>query len=37
MKPEELVDKPFLVEIGETTDNYGATNLILGYSKLGRS
>lgn len=36
MKPEELVDKPFLVEIGETTDNYGATNLILGYSKLGR-
>ena len=34
MKPEELVDKPFLVEIGETTDSFGATNNVLGFEKL---
>ena len=36
MKPNDLLDIPFLVEIGETTDNFGATNIILGYEKLGR-
>jgi len=36
MKPNDLLDIPFLVEIGETKDSFGDTNIILGYSKLGR-
>jgi len=34
MKPNDLLDIPFLVEIGETKDSFGDTNIILGYGKL---
>ena len=34
MKPDDLVDKPFLVDIGETNDSFGATNNILGFERI---
>lgn len=36
MKPEELLDKPFLVEIGKTTDSFGDTNNVVGFEKQKR-
>lgn len=31
---QSLYEKPFLVEIGETKDNFGDTNNVLGFEKL---
>jgi len=32
--PAEILDKPFLMELGETKDKFGDTNCIVGFEKL---
>jgi len=34
--PAEIIDKPFLMEIDETTDKFGKTNCIIGFERIKR-